>query len=100
MRRQPPKNTKRSVDTQPVKSAEPSSLHTELAARILRSLHDQGAGVGHHLVEQELCRQLGVSRTPIRGALKLLADRGCMEARAKRGFILLKPATEFARVQP
>ena len=86
--------------TRTLKSAEPSPLHAELAARILRALHDQGMGVGHHLVEQDLCRQLGVSRTPIRGALKLLAEQGCVKGRAYRGFILLKPVTELTRVEP
>ena len=90
----------RRPSTRTLKSAEPSPLHAELAARILRSLHDQGMGVGHHLVEQDLCRQLGVSRTPIRGALKLLAQQGCVKRRAYRGFILLKPVTELTRVEP
>jgi DNA-binding GntR family transcriptional regulator len=82
------------------KSPEASPLQAELAARILRSLHDQGAGTGHHLVEQDLCRQFGVSRTPIRGALKLLAEDGRVEARANRGFILLKPVTDVAGGEP
>src|SRR5947207_10885900 len=82
------------------RSPQVSPLQAELAARILRSLHEQGAGSGHHLVEQDLCRQFGVSRTPIRGALKLLADQGCVEARANRGFILLEPVTDVANNEP
>jgi DNA-binding GntR family transcriptional regulator len=66
----------------------PSRLHEELAARIVHLLKEQGAGVGHHLVEQDLCRHFGVSRTPVRGALKLLAARGVVEGRANRGFVL------------
>lgn len=66
----------------------PSRLQKELASRILRLLKEQGAGPGYHLVEQELCRQFGVSRTPIRGALKLLAARGILQTRTHRGFIL------------
>ena len=82
------------------KSPDASPLQAELAARILRVLHEQGAGTGHHLVEQDLCRQFGVSRTPIRGALKLLAEDGRVEARANRGFILLKPVTNVADAEP
>jgi DNA-binding GntR family transcriptional regulator len=82
------------------KSSDPSPLQAELAARILRSLHEQGAGPGHHLVEQDLCRQFGVSRTPVRGALKLLAEDGRVESRANRGFILLKPVTDAAASEP
>ena len=82
------------------KSPDASPLQAELAGRILRALHEQGAGTGHHLVEQDLCRQFGVSRTPIRGALKLLAEDGRVEARANRGFILLKPVTNVADAEP
>jgi DNA-binding GntR family transcriptional regulator len=77
-----------------------SPLHSDLAARILRSLHDQGAGAGHHLVERDLCQELGVSRTPVRAALQLLAEQGCVRARANRGFILLKPVSGHAIVRP
>lgn len=71
-----------------------SRLQTDLAARILRMLKDQGAGPGHHLVELDLCRHFDVSRTPVRGALKLLADQGAVEARANRGYVLRGPVTE------
>jgi DNA-binding GntR family transcriptional regulator len=88
------KTRRASAKTQ--KSLDPSPLQAELAARILRSLHEQGAGAGHHLVEQDLCSQFGVSRTPVRGALKLLAQDGRVESRANRGFILLKPVTDIS----
>jgi DNA-binding GntR family transcriptional regulator len=78
----------------------PSRLQVELAARILRLLKDQGAAPGHHLVEQELCEAFGVSRTPIRGALKLLAQQGSLEARANRGFVLLEPITVAPVLEP
>lgn len=71
----------------------PSRLQTDLAARILRLLSEQRADPGHHLVEQDLCRQFGVSRTPVRGALKLLAEQGVVEARANRGFVLAQAVT-------
>jgi DNA-binding FadR family transcriptional regulator len=54
----------------------------------------------YHLVEQDLCRQFGVSRTPVRGSLKLLAEDGRVESRANRGFILLKPVTDVANSDP
>jgi DNA-binding GntR family transcriptional regulator len=69
----------------------PSRLQAELAGRILRLLKDQGAGPGHHLVELELCERFGVSRTPVRGALRLLAEKGAVAARAHRGFVLTGP---------
>ena len=71
-----------------------SRLQTDLAARILRLLKEQGAGPGHHLVELDLCRHFDVSRTPVRGALKLLAEQGAVEARANRGYVLRSLVTE------
>ncbi|WP_395444728.1 FCD domain-containing protein [Caulobacter sp. UC70_42] len=78
----------------------PSRLQADLAARILRLLKEQGAGPGHHLVELDLCEHFGVSRTPIRGALKLLADQGAVEARANRGFVLLEPVIAAPEIDP
>lgn len=75
----------------------PSRLQADLAAKILRMLHTQGAGAGHHLVEVELCRIFGVSRTPVRGALKLLAQQGKVEARLNRGFVLLHPVAALPK---
>lgn len=78
----------------------PSRLQSDLAARILRMLQAQGAGPGHHLVELDLCREFGVSRTPIRGALKLLAQQGKVEARANRGFVLLDAVRAAPEADP
>ena len=78
----------------------PSRLQAELAGRILRWLKDQGVGPGYHLVELELCQNFGVSRTPVRGALKFLAGEGVVEARANRGFVLVKPITEVPDSDP
>ncbi len=77
-----------------------SRLHADLAGRILRMLKEQGAGAGHHLVELDLCRQFDVSRTPVRGALKLLAEQGAVEARANRGFVLRQPVLAAPDVDP
>ena len=72
----------------------PSRLQAGLAHRILRLLKDQGAGPGHHLVELDLCRAFGVSRTPVRGALRLLAAEGTLEPRAGRGYVLARKVTD------
>jgi DNA-binding GntR family transcriptional regulator len=89
------------VDSTKTKSGAPapSRLQEELAGRILHLLKEQGAGPGHHLVEQDLCQHFGVSRTPVRGALKLLAMQGAVEARANRGFVLLGPVTSAPAVE-
>jgi DNA-binding GntR family transcriptional regulator len=99
-----PSGRKKSKAVNTAGEAAPSRLQAELAGRILHLLKTQGAGPGHHLVELDLCRRFGVSRTPIRGALKLLAAQGAVEARANRGFVLLgsveaAPQIEAANVQ-
>lgn len=71
-----------------------SRLQIALAHRVLQWLKDENAPPGRHLVEQDLCDIFGVSRTPIRGALKLLAAEGWLDPRLGRGFVLAKvPAT-------
>lgn len=77
----------------------PSRLQAELAGRILHLLKEQGAGPGYHLVELDLCQHFGVSRTPIRGALKLLAAQGAVEARANRGFVLVGPVKAAPQIE-
>ncbi|CAN5290032.1 GntR family transcriptional regulator [soil metagenome] len=77
-----------------------SRLQAELAARILRVLKEQGAAPGHHLVELELCRLFDVSRTPVRGALRLLAEQGLVEARANRGYVLRRPVVDLPDNDP
>jgi DNA-binding GntR family transcriptional regulator len=67
-----------------------SRLQAELARKILRLLKEQTAQPGHHLVELDLCGAFGVSRTPVRGALKLLAAEGIVTTRGGRGFLLAK----------
>jgi DNA-binding GntR family transcriptional regulator len=66
-------------------------LHNELVARILQLLQEQQASAGHRVVEADLCAHFSVSRTPIRSALQLLAERGVLEARPNRGYVLRRP---------
>src|SRR5262245_52186839 len=77
-----------------------SRLQADLAARILRMLKEQGAGPGHHLVELDLCRMFNVARTPVRGALRLLAEQGAVEARANRGYVLREPVLSAPDNEP
>ena len=71
-----------------------SRLQGELARQILRSLKDQNAQPGHRLVELDLCAAFGVSRTPVRGALQLLADEGVIATHEGRGYVLAKIVRE------
>ncbi|MDQ4060907.1 MAG: GntR family transcriptional regulator [Pseudomonadota bacterium] len=65
-----------------------SGLHEEVAIR-LRSLIIRGdLAPGEQLVEADLCKALGVSRTPLREALKLLAAEGLVQLRLNRSSIV------------
>ncbi|WP_435537257.1 FCD domain-containing protein [Azospirillum sp. ST 5-10] len=66
-----------------------------LANKILSVVVDERFGVGHHLKEQHLAEILGVSRTPVRAALRLLADRKIVAAIPNRGFRLQKDGREL-----
>jgi DNA-binding GntR family transcriptional regulator len=77
-----------------------SRLQAELARRIQRLLQDQGAKPDHRLIELELCRILDVSRTPVRGALNLLAAEGVVTARPGRGYVLARLGASPAEEEP
>jgi len=72
----------------------PSRLQADLARRILRALAEDDAAPGERLVELDLCERFGVSRTPVRGALKLLAADGFLTPRDGRGYVLAKRPPE------
>ena len=70
-----------------------------LANQILDVVRDARFEQGHHLREQQMADLLGVSRTPVRVALNLLAEEGIVEARKNQGFFLLKPFDELHRIE-
>jgi DNA-binding GntR family transcriptional regulator len=74
-----------------------SSLHTLLAHRLLDHIRAERLPAGHHLTEQSLEGVLGTSRSPIRGALMHLAERGIVAPRPpQRGLFLVVDATDIA----
>jgi DNA-binding GntR family transcriptional regulator len=70
-----------------------------LANQILDVIRDAKMEPGHHLREQQLADIVGVSRTPIRSALDLLAERGIVETRKNHGFFLRKPFDSLHRIE-
>jgi DNA-binding GntR family transcriptional regulator len=70
-----------------------------LANQILDVIRDAKLEPGHHLREQHLADLVGVSRTPIRSALDLLAERGIVETRKNHGFFLRKPFDSLHRIE-
>lgn len=70
-----------------------------LANRIVELARASRFTVDYHLREQQLADVLQVSRTPIRAALMLLAERGVVEARKNKGFFMKIGAEALGRTE-
>jgi DNA-binding GntR family transcriptional regulator len=64
---------------------------TELARKILSILRDEQAEKGFHLREQWLADALGVSRSPVRTALKQLEQLAVIRSEPHQGYFLEAP---------
>ena len=81
-RGRPPKA--RAISERPDLRVVRSGLHEQAAARIRDMIAAGELAPGAPIVEVELSETLGISRTPLREALKLLAQQGLVELRANR----------------
>ena len=66
------------------------SLHDEVVTRIRDLIIEGTLAPGARIHEGQLCQELGVSRTPLREALKFLASEGLIELVAARGAVVRK----------
>jgi len=66
------------------------SLYGEAAQRIRTMIKDGRLKPGTRVPEKQLCEQFGVSRTPLREALKVLASEGFVELLPNRGARVVK----------
>jgi DNA-binding GntR family transcriptional regulator len=66
------------------------SLHDELAARLRDMIVDGELKPAQKVPEAELCERFGVSRTPMREALKVLAAEGLINLLPNRGAVVAK----------
>lgn len=73
------------------------SLHDVVADRLRDMIVEGELPPGIVIPEMGLCASLGVSRTPIREALKLLVQDGLVDYLPKRGFAVRTLETEEAR---
>lgn len=60
----------------------------QLAQQVLGLVREQGWENGRHLTEEGLANLLGVSRSPVRAALRLLEERGVVSNRPHHGYFL------------
>jgi DNA-binding GntR family transcriptional regulator len=76
------------------KTPAPSPLQVDIANRVIALIKDGTFAAGQHLTEKKLAEQFGVSRSPVRTALRLLEDRGYVELRQRLGVFVSKRAPE------
>ncbi|TVR10982.1 MAG: GntR family transcriptional regulator [Salinarimonadaceae bacterium] len=70
-------------------------LHEKVAARLRSMIIDEVLPPLMRVPEKELCQQLGISRTPLREALKILASEGLVELTPNRGATITDPTPEL-----
>lgn len=62
-----------------------SALYQEVANRLRRRIYQHQLEPGAAIDEKQLCEELGISRTPLREALKVLNAEGLVELVPRRG---------------
>jgi len=72
--------------------ASASALQIDIARRVLEMIRSGEVKAGDHLTEEGLAKAFGVSRTPVRHALRLLHERSVVEVRANAGTFVAESA--------
>ncbi len=67
------------------------SLHDEVVTRVRDLIIEGALAPGLRIHEGQLCDKLGISRTPLREALKVLAAEGLIELMPNRGAVVRRP---------
>jgi DNA-binding GntR family transcriptional regulator len=65
--------------------------------KIIQMILDNRFNPGDFLLETELSKELGYSRTPVRQALSRLLTEGFLEKKKKRGYLIPVPTPEDSR---
>jgi DNA-binding GntR family transcriptional regulator len=79
------------ADNLPRESATPiarKGLHEEVAARLRDMIVEGELEPGARVPERELCLRFGISRTPLREALKILASESLIDLQHHRGAVV------------
>jgi DNA-binding GntR family transcriptional regulator len=72
------------------KRAGATSLQAELARQIMEIARDEAWPLGMHVPEMTLARRFGVSRSPVRAALEMLAQHDVLKLRPGEGYLLTR----------
>lgn len=68
------------------------TLHQDVAGKIREMIRKGALTRGQRIIEAELCEQIGVSRTPLREALRVLESEGLVELFPHRGVHIRQPS--------
>lgn len=74
-------------------------LQAELSHKLMELFQQAGLTKGSHLAERDLAEKLGVSRSPVRAALKLLEHFNVVEQRPAGGYLLACEQDELYRLE-
>ena len=77
--------TATAVAADAIPEGEEQSLHDEILIRLRDHIVEGNIPDGGRIPERQLCEMLGISRTPLREALKVLAAEGLIELLPNRG---------------
>ncbi|MCA2012177.1 GntR family transcriptional regulator [Cereibacter sphaeroides] len=77
-----------------------SQLAETIARDLTQKIATREIATGEHLRAQALADAFGVSRSPIREALKILSDAGLVEQKTNRGFYVAARAQEVSAATP
>ena len=70
------------------------TLHQEIVAQIQKMIHNGILVRGQKIDEKRLCESMGVSRTPVREALRLLKSDGLIDLIPHKGAYVSQPCIE------
>lgn len=80
------------------RAAQRSAANAEqIVDRVLAAVMEHRLPAGTKLAEGALCDALGTSRSVVRRALLVLAERGIVDLRSNRGAFIASPSPEMAR---
>lgn len=86
--------TTTALPPRPRRAIERRALHNEILPILRQEIVSAKWNPGQRLPESLLCERFGVSRTPLRDALKALAAEGLIELSHNAGAIVTRPDTE------
>jgi DNA-binding GntR family transcriptional regulator len=76
------------------KLVSPRALYQEVAERLREQIYARKLEPGSWVDEMKLCGELGISRTPLREALKVLATEGLVTMKLRRGAYVTEVSTD------